>query len=244
MQDPVRGRATDGTMSAMAMTMREAWEQHRGRAMMKLSPYLDAQQRHFARLQGTSPTVLEIGVNKGGSLELWHRYFGPGTRVVGVDIDPACEEFADEHTEIRIGDQADRAFLAELVEAAPFDVVIDDGGHTMDQQIVTFEELWPHVTVGGVYCCEDTLSSYLTDYGGGRGVSGTFMELMKAKVDELNAWFDPQVEPTYFTRSAVSMHFYASMVVIEKGDVGRPQLVGAHDQGVAYGSMDPLLRPR
>ncbi len=35
------------------------------------------------------------------------------------------------------------------------DIVIDDGGHLPEQQLVTLEELLPHVRPGGVYFCED-----------------------------------------------------------------------------------------
>lgn len=85
-----------------------------GHGICKWHHYFEIYHRHFARYRGASPVVLEIGVAMGGSLAMWHRYFGPGTRVVGVDIDPACRQFAKEGTEILIGDQADRRFLATI----------------------------------------------------------------------------------------------------------------------------------
>jgi len=69
-----------------------------------------------------------------------------GHRAIGIDIDPRCRRFGDESTTILIGDQSDRRFLAEVRGRVPhIDILIDDGGHTMAQQIITFEELYPYV---------------------------------------------------------------------------------------------------
>ena len=77
------------------------------------------------------------------------------------DINPACKALEEDQIEIVIGDQEDRAFLAELRERiGPADIVIDDGGHTMAQQIATFEEMFPAVRNGGVYLVED--GDYIT----------------------------------------------------------------------------------
>ena len=38
---------------------------------------------------------------------------------------------------------------------APFDVIVDDGGHTNKQIRRTFEAFWPHVKRGGLYFIED-----------------------------------------------------------------------------------------
>ena len=40
-------------------------------------------------------------------------------------------------------------------EVPPLDIVIDDGSHDADHQIVSLEELLPHLPLGGVYLCED-----------------------------------------------------------------------------------------
>ena len=61
---------------------------------------------------------------------MWKEYFGKNAKIYGVDIHEACRAFADERTQIFIGDQADRSFWAEVKHIAPsIDIVIDDGGH-------------------------------------------------------------------------------------------------------------------
>ena len=52
---------------------------NRGRLIYKWHHYLEIYHRHFAAFRGRSPVVLEIGVFHGGSLQMWHHYFGRGT---------------------------------------------------------------------------------------------------------------------------------------------------------------------
>lgn len=199
---------------------------NRGRFMDKWLHYFEIYHRHFGRFRGASPVVVEIGVYQGGSLEMWRDYFGPGARIVGVDLDPACASFAGESIEVLIGDQADRAFLAELRRRLPhIDILVDDGGHTMEQQLVTFEELYPHIQPLGVYLCEDLHTSYHADWGGGYRRDGTFIERAKRLVDQLNAWHsgDAGLAVDDTTRSTFGLHFYDSVLVAEKRPMQPPQ---------------------
>src|SRR5262245_50926897 len=115
-----------------------------GRLLYKWNRYFEIYHRHFARFRGKSPVVLEIGVYHGGSLQMWREYFGRGCRIVGIDVDPRCKRFEDDSTTILIGDQGDPAFLADVRKRLPrVDILIDDGGHVMAQQITTFREPSP-----------------------------------------------------------------------------------------------------
>lgn len=195
------------------------------RLINKWVHYFDVYHRHFERFRGRSVTVVEFGVSQGGSLQMWREYFGPHARIVGIDIDPRCREFAGPNTQIFIGDQEDRAFLRSVVDqVGPIDVLIDDGGHTMGQQIATFEECYQHLDPDGVFLVEDVHTSYWKNYGGGYRREGSFMEYAKALTDKLNAWHsrEPGLEVDDFTRSTKSMHFYDSIVVFERGNVLEP----------------------
>lgn len=198
-----------------------------GRLIHRWHHYFDIYHRHFAAFRGRSPVLLEIGVHQGGSLEMWREYFGPGAQIVGIDVDPRCRQFEDDGIRVLTGDQADRAFLADVRRQYPrVDILIDDGGHTMAQQITTFEEMYAHVQPNGVYLCEDVHSSYLPEFGGGYGRDGTFVQHAKNLVDRLHAWHS--VEPDRFrvdgiTRSTYAIHFYDSIVVIEKRPMEKPR---------------------
>jgi hypothetical protein len=186
-------------------------------------------ERHFSRFRNSEVTVVEIGVAQGGSLQMWKDYFGPRARIVGIDIDERCKDLEEDQIEIFIGDQADREFLSRFKKAVPkIDILIDDGGHHMHQQITSFEELFPHISEDGVYVCEDLLTSYNPHFGGGWRAEGTFIEMSKGLVDQLNAWWSHERERfdvDWFTRSAYSMHYYDSVLVIEKRRMQRSRPV-------------------
>jgi hypothetical protein len=196
------------------------FERNPGRLLVKWRHYFDIYHRHFQRYRGKPCTVLEIGVYHGGSLEMWREYFGPQARIIGVDIEPRARALSAPGTEIVIGDQGDPSFLAELAQrAGAIDVLIDDGGHLMGQQIQTLLNLYPAIAADGVYLCEDVHTSYWQEFGGGMARPGTFIELTKRLIDQLNAWHseDPAaLVPDGFTASADSITFYDSVVVIEK----------------------------
>ena len=198
-----------------------------GRRMEKWHHYFEIYDRHLSAFRGRSPVVLEIGVSQGGSLQMWKNYFGRGARITGIDIDPRCLQFEEDQISVMIGDQEDRAFLAEVRRRLPhIDIVIDDGGHTMTQQIAGFEELYAHIQPNGVYLCEDMHTSVWPQYGGGYRKPGTFLEYGKSLIDRLYAWHS--VEREVFavddiTRSTYALHFYDSVLVVEKRPVESPR---------------------
>jgi hypothetical protein len=180
--------------------------------------YFPVYERHFAKYRNTKVKVLEIGVSQGGSLKMWKEYFGEQSQIIGLDINPLCVKFAEPGIKIYIGDQESTEFLQSVISSeGNFDIVIDDGGHFMNQQITSFNELFRYINSGGVYLCEDTGTSYRVVYRGGYKLPGTFIEFCKGKIDELNANDSDEMSETYFTRNSTGIHFYDSMIVIDKG---------------------------
>ena len=194
---------------------------NQGKAIHKWSHYFPAYERHFALWRGRSLTFLEIGVAKGGSLAMLRRYFGPLARIVGADIDPKCKAHEGDGVDVRIGDQADPRFLRALVdEFGVPDVVLDDGGHHMDQIAATFAFLYPRMDKNGVYLVEDLHTAYWPKFGGGLDAPGSFITHAKTLIDRLNAdHAQGQVTPDAFTRDTFAITFYDSIVVFEKGRI-------------------------
>jgi SAM-dependent methyltransferase len=127
-----------------------------GPGIWKWEHYFEIYDRHLSKFRGKAPTIVEIGIYSGGSLPMWQHYFGPGTQVVGIDIEPACRVYEREGVRVFIGDQADRSFWARFREEVPkVDILIDDGGHESEQQSISLDEMLPHLAPGGVYICED-----------------------------------------------------------------------------------------
>jgi len=199
------------------------------RLLFKWQHYFDIYDRHFARFRGTDVHVLEFGVFQGGSLQMWQDYFGPQAMLFGVDINPECRRLEEPRVRIFSGNQEDRGFLQSLANDIPrIDILIDDGGHTMRQQIATFEELFPHISPHGIYLCEDLHTSHWREWGGGFRRRGTFVEYSKQCIDWLHAWHSRQpgrLPVTQFTRSVDSLHYYDSILVIEKRPREKPFVV-------------------
>lgn len=200
--------------------LRQYFENNPGRLMDKWLHYFDIYHRHFARYRGTDCVLMEIGVSHGGSLQMWKEYLGPGARIIGIDIDPRCKQFEEPGIQIHIGDQGDRGFLRALKpQLPPIDILIDDGGHHMHQLSISFEELYGSVKPDGVYLLEDLHTCYWKEYGGGYRSQFSFIEFSKLMIDHLNAYHsrDPNsFQVSQFTQSADSLHYYDSVLVIEK----------------------------
>ena len=64
-----------------------------------------------SRFRDTEFRMLEIGVWKGGSLDMWRRYFGASATIVGIDVNPECAQVVDSPNVVRIGSQDDPDFL-------------------------------------------------------------------------------------------------------------------------------------
>lgn len=191
-----------------------------GGALHKWPHYFSIYHSHLSHLRGQRIRVLEIGVYRGGGLRMWQEYFGPDATIVGADIDEAAKRSVAGLFEVELGDQEDPAFLRRLHDRyGPFDVVIDDGGHTMRQQIVTVETLFPLLNVGGTLIVEDTHTSYWPAFGGGLEKADSFNSWARARVDDLNAQHHPDLDiHSVWATQLGGLHFYDSVTVFDRVD--------------------------
>lgn len=211
--------------------MYDIFLRNRRQDIHKWHHYFGIYDRYLAPWRGRPITVLEIGLWRGGSLRMWRDYFGASATICGIDVNPAAQAYEGAGFRIFIGDQADRAFLGKVRdEIGTIDIVLDDGGHTMAQQVNTFEELYP--VTRHLYIVEDTHTSYWQQFQD--RPEGTFIDYAKHKVDELHEWHrDPQSYKVYavppaertqavpvsqFCADTRAVHFYDSIVVFEKGE--------------------------
>ena len=189
--------------------------------------YFDIYDFWFKKYKSKPIVILEIGVYQGGSLNMWRDYFGKEAMIYAIDINPLCKQFESENTQIFIGSQEDREFLKFIKTQIPkIDILIDDGGHTMNQQIVTFEELYDHVQDDGLYLCEDLHTSYWPSYGGGYKNKKSFIEYSKNFIDYINAWHINKKELSVndFTKRTYALHYYDSILIIEKKAMKHPEV--------------------
>jgi hypothetical protein len=208
--------------------------QRRGtKPMHKWHHYFEVYERYFAPLRHRSPTLLEIGVQDGGSLEMWRMYFGTTARIYGIDSTPESKRHEDVATRMFIGDQGDRQFLRDVRrQIGTADIVIDDGGHRVSQQVASFEELYPMLGDSGFYLIEDTHTAIWGGSYNDRPDRQTILSFAAARCAELMDWTgrpqnfqqlmtDQNVlladQASAFCRTTKAVSFYDSLIVFERG---------------------------
>jgi hypothetical protein len=207
------------------------------RKLFKMEHYLELYDQLLEGREGRDVSFLEIGVYKGGSLPMWQGFLGPGWKLVFLDIDPACRELALPGTMVEIGDQADPGFLKRMgATYGPFDLIVDDGGHKMHQQITSFCHLWPQLSDRGLYIVEDVHTSYWPGFGGGFREPASFIEFAKDLIDRMHSWYtedDAGFPLNPMAKEIGGIRFYDSLVVIEKRLKEAPMAITAENGQVS-----------
>jgi len=179
---------------------------------IKHSTYFDSYDHFFAKYRNKNITFLEIGVLGGGSLFMWRNFFGKQARIIGIDLNPEAKKWESEGFEIFIGNQSDELFWDKFKkEVGSLDVVLDDGGHTYEQQIITTENLLPIINDGGIIVIEDTHTSYMSGFG---PTYMTFIDYVKKKIDSINMRFG-KVRNTNSENRFWSIEIIESMVAFK-----------------------------
>jgi cephalosporin hydroxylase len=114
--------------------------------------YGEFYDRELAPYRGRPIRLLEIGVDRGGSLRLWDAYFKGHAEIVGIDIDPSrVEPAATWVADVLAGD----AYKESGMPLGDFDVIIDDGPHTLDSMLSLIRLYAPRLNSGGLMVIED-----------------------------------------------------------------------------------------
>jgi Methyltransferase domain len=207
-----------------------------GPGVWKWLHYFELYHRHLHKFVRREASVVEIGVYSGGSLQMWRRYFGERCRIHGVAIQEDCKTYEDSSTTIHIGNHADRRFWKQFRASLPaVDVLIDDGGHKPEQQMVTLEEMLPHLRPGGVYICEDI-----------HGAGNPFTAFAHALAAELNAFahlrqhHELASTATPFQAAVDLVHMYPFVVVIEKRSA-MLRTFSAQKHGIKWQPLKPTV---
>ena len=210
-------------------TFQQLFDEHTGESILKWSNYGPIYDRHFADYRDQPINILEIGVLKGGSMRLWEKYF-PKANIYGIDIDEECQQHESDRTKIFIGDQGDVSFLRNVKAKIPrIDIIIDDGSHRAKDQKTTFEEMYYHLKMPGVYLIEDIELNYWKNKD--LNSPDNFMTHMKNKIDDINIrkTMPGKIAQSYpfkdtevrFVNSTNSISFYDNVVVLEKKQMSK-----------------------
>jgi cephalosporin hydroxylase len=182
---------------------------------IKHSSYFQVYAELLDQYKNKQIIFVEVGVFNGGSLFMWRDYFGAEARIIGIDQNPQAKKWEKDGFEIHIGDQSDPAFWKTFFDSVgSADVILDDGGHTFEQQIVTVHNCIPNIKEGGLMIVEDTHTSYLKEFG--YPTKYSFIEWTKKLIDNINSRF-PTVNASNlpYKASVYSITVFESIVAFK-----------------------------
>jgi len=173
--------------------------------------FLDKYQEHECEL-------LEIGVHQEESIQLWKEYL-PKSNISGIDIDVYS---SSAHVTMYQLDQSKQDELLDFAKSKheTFDIILDDGSHVPDHQLLTLKTLWPCLKEGGTYIIEDIETSYWKKssiYGykfDARKVNT--IESMKKIIDEINLKFSLSKKNKGFESDVESISFGENCIILIK----------------------------
>lgn len=193
---------------------------------LKHSTYFQVYEELLSQFRNKDFTFVEIGVLNGGSLFMWREFFGEKARIIGVDLNPLAKKWEKDGFEIHIGSQSSPEFWNQFFkDVGMIDVLLDDGGHTEEQQIITTAQCVPFIKDGGILIVEDVHTSYLKEAGHPSKYS--FISYAKNIVDVINSR-NPEVNfsENVLKKRIYSATFYDSMVALKINEtqcfIGQP----------------------
>ncbi len=189
---------------------------------MKYSNYFPIYDQLFSKFRHKSITFIEVGVLQGGSLFMWRDFFGENARIIGIDLNPNAKRWEEYGFEIFIGDQSRPEFWREFVKHVDsFDILLDDGGHTNLQQLVTLYEMSNCVNNDGMIVIEDTHSSYEREFGNPGRLS--FVNISKRLIDLLHLRFNGYGKSEGNFGNLISVEYFESMVAFKFRTTDNPE---------------------
>lgn len=170
-------------------TLQQLYAEHTGKVSDKWSLYLTEYDCLLGNYRDKPVHLLEIGIQNGGSLEIWSQYFKNAQCLVGCDINQDCEKLSydDPRVKVVVGDaNTDKSEQAILALASAFDLIIDDGSHRSSDIIGTFARYFPYLKDGGMFIAEDLHCSYWQEFEGGLFDPNSSISFFKLLADIIN----------------------------------------------------------
>lgn len=173
----------------MEKTLEQLYAEHTGKVSDKLSLYLSEYDRLFLPYRNRPVRILEIGIQNGGSLEIWSKFFPQATRIIGCDIDPACAKlrYDDPKISVVVGNATSEETARQVLAlSSGFDIIIDDGSHVSEEIVKAFARYFPHLADDGLFVAEDLHCSYWKQFQGGLLYPYSSMAFFKRLADIAN----------------------------------------------------------
>ena len=125
-------------------------------SLKKLVGYADCFHENLKELKNKKLDILEIGLAKGGGIASLYFYF-PNSNLIGVDNNPFRIRYKSNRIRSIYFDTSSKKILQNLSNHLnqKFDIILDDGGHQLIDQILSFSENFKNLKKGGIYIVED-----------------------------------------------------------------------------------------
>lgn len=163
--------------------------EHDGKLSDKWTSNIFSYERLFENYRDRPVRILEIGIQNGGSLEIWAKYFPNAVAITGCDIDLKCSQLAYDNPNISVvvGDANDPDIFSKICATSDkFDIIIDDGSHLSGDIVRAFSRFFPILSVGGLYIAEDLHCSYWSNFEGGLEDPGSSLNFFRRLSDLTN----------------------------------------------------------
>ncbi len=100
--------------------------------------------------------ILEIGIQRGGSIKLWGDYF-QNANVFGIDLtdELICLDIKNKKNISLFFGDAYTKNIADKLGSTQFDVIIDDGSHTLSSMKAAINLYLPKLKEDGIFIIED-----------------------------------------------------------------------------------------
>jgi hypothetical protein len=197
-----------------------------GPGIWKWRHYFEIYERHISKFRGSNVKLMEIGVYSGGSLRMWNNYFGSeNLQLYGCDIEKDCKTYESSNTTVFIGDQGDREFWRQIKsKTSNIDIIIDDGSHIPEHQMITIEEMLPALAPGGVYICEDIhgTKNHVWNFVFGLIRKFNHFDVVHNLDDNANRLISIKND---YQKCIHSIHIYTYLLVIEKNAYSYDQFI-------------------
>lgn len=143
---------------------------------------------------------LEIVVFRGGSLEVWRRFFNPSAVMTSIDIDWACARLDGVTAMARVDSQVDPEFPKQVTAAmGGVDAILDDDSHVASPRRARLDTPYPLLSDGVLRR------------------RGTAIEFAKRLVDAMHAHDHRGVTATPVSAKGIGgVHVHDSAIVFEK----------------------------
>jgi cephalosporin hydroxylase len=238
----------NGEIKLNSKTLKNLYAEHTtGKVSTKWDSYFDIYEENLSYRRDKVKGMLEIGIQNGGSLDIWVEYFDKIEIIIGNDINENCAKlkYEDPRVNVIIGNACDLTTFNAIKGKlnSNLDLIIDDGSHTSNDTITNFINYYPLLNAGGIYIIEDMHCAYWPEYGGGfyneRSASSFFKKISDViniehsrEANTVNKIFETffnsgSTIPTCLTdQSIYSVSFYNSIYVIRKANTKLMPLLG------------------